>query len=227
MLRISIIFLLIATGLCSVEEDLVGNSTIVPVSDETDRETPVSLQDDNETVAVVSPKPIVVAEQNSLRRRRTVSFNPVTLTLQGSQGTKSPLFAVLSNMPLRPVREEGDEEIEAEESPSSSDGSESVNELALVDSRMTKYIPASQRYYGDEDYIPYFDDNGETGRELFDTETPIAGDADIILALEGRNVIMTRYEAAQLALLTLGSFIALYGWTLVSIWLYNYYTSSS
>ena len=76
----------------------------------------------------------------------------------------------------------------------------------------------------DDEIIPYVD--GQTGRQIFETElVPVAGDASLMLALEGKNVIMTGEDAMKLVLVTFGSFVALYGWSIFSVWLYNYFTS--
>jgi hypothetical protein len=76
----------------------------------------------------------------------------------------------------------------------------------------------------DDEIIPYVD--GETGRQIFETElVPVAGDASLMLALEGKNVIMTGEDAMKLVLVTFGSFVALYGWSIFSVWLYNYFSS--
>lgn len=84
--------------------------------------------------------------------------------------------------------------------------------------------PLSPVFFGDDGMNSYFDD--KTGREMFETELlPVTGDADLMLALEGKDVIMPSGDAINLVLLTIASSVALYGWTMFSMWLYNYYTS--
>ena len=194
---VSILFITITLTTASLlgEKEQPLKKLVIP--DETDRE---SLSSSPETI----PENNTTSPKLRLRNRR-VSFASLVVN-----ATTSP--DVLETVP------EGDDRSE------SSVSGEFVDE-ETVRHRIQKRVPPSQQFFGDEDYIPYFDDNGETGRDLFDSELPIAGDATLMWEVEGKNVIMTRYDAAQLCLVTLGSFIALYGWTLFSIWLYKYYTS--
>ena len=96
-----------------------------------------------------------------------------------------------------------------------------------VEELMAKFIPPHLAFFGDEDYIPGFDETAETGRTESEDELPLKGDADMLLELEGRNVWITPSDAAQFVLCVLGSIIALYGWYVLGLFTYDYYYSSS
>jgi len=74
--------------------------------------------------------------------------------------------------------------------------------------------PKAFQYFGKEDVIKYFDENAETGREIFEDEMGVYGDATLL---------MTPLDVAQFLLCVLGSAIALYGWYFLGIELHQWY----